>query len=92
MISRHTCTSSRFKIMQNKTNWGQKVVSPVLNMIAKWDILILYRGSVRRLRRHTPTQASLQCPVTTPPPPTPTVAKSDHVLGKKNNVLVLFVA
>ena len=41
--------------MQNKTNQGQKVFSPVLNMVGVW-----------RPRRHSSTQTSLEC---SPPPP-----------------------
>ena len=45
---------------QNKS--GQKVVSPVLNRVAKWAMFVLNWVGVRRPRRHTSTQTSLECP------------------------------
>ena len=53
--------------MQNKTNQGQKVVSPVLIRVAKWVIFVLNRVGVWGPRRDTSTQTSLECPL--PPPP-----------------------
>ena len=48
--------------MQNKTNQGQKVVSPVLNRVAKWAIFVLDRVRVWSPQRHSSTQNSLDCP------------------------------
>ena len=48
--------------MQNKTNQGQKVVSPVLNRVAKWAIFVLDRVRVWSPLRHSSTQNSLECP------------------------------
>ena len=47
-------------------NQDQKVVSPVLNRLAKWAIFVLTRVGVWRPRRHSSTQTFLEC---TPPPP-----------------------
>ena len=44
--------------MQNRKNQDQKVVSPVLNRLAKWAIFVLNRVGVRRPRRHSSTQTS----------------------------------
>ena len=48
--------------MQNKTNQGQKVVSPILNRVAKWAIFVLDRVRVWSPLRHSSTQNSLECP------------------------------
>ena len=48
--------------MQNKENQGRKVVSPVLNRVAKWGIFVLNRVEVCRPRRHTSPQSFLECP------------------------------
>ena len=48
--------------MQNKTSQGQKVVSPVLNRVAKWAIFVLNSAGVWRPRRHSSTHTSLECP------------------------------
>ena len=49
--------------MQNKTNEGQKVVSPVFNRVAKWAIFVLNRARVWRPRRHMFTQTFLEPPL-----------------------------
>ena len=48
--------------MQNKENQGRKVVSYVLNRVAKWGIFVLNGVGVERPRRHssTPTFLSAQ--------------------------------
>ena len=48
--------------MQNKENQGRKVVSYVLNRVAKWGIFVLNGVGVGRPRRHssTPTFLSAQ--------------------------------
>ena len=50
--------------MEDKTNHEgrQKVVSPVLNRVAKWAIFVLNRVGVWRPPRHNSTQTSLECP------------------------------
>ena len=48
--------------MQNKKSQGQKVVSPVLNRVAKWAIFVLNSAGVWRPRRHSTTHTSLECP------------------------------
>ena len=60
------CTKWFLFCIQNKTNQGQKVVSPVLNRAAKWAIFVLHRVKVWRPWGHPPTQTSSECP---PPPP-----------------------
>ena len=47
--------------MQNRKNQDQKVVSPVLNRLAKWAIFVLNRVGVWRPRRHSSTQTSVAC-------------------------------
>ena len=54
--------------MQNKTNRDKKVVSPVLNRVAKWAIFVLDRVGALRPRRHSSSQTSLECRPPTPPP------------------------
>ena len=49
--------------MQNKTNEGQKVVSPFLKRVAKWAIFVLNRARVWRPRRHIFTQTFLEPPL-----------------------------
>ena len=51
--------------MQNQQiTQGQKVVSPVLDRVAKSVIFVLKRVGVWRPRRHNCTQTSLECPTT----------------------------
>ena len=51
--------------MQNQQiTQGQKVVSPVLDRVAKLVIFVLKRVGAWRPRRHNCTQTSLECPTT----------------------------
>ena len=62
----HNFSVKNYLILYAKqTNQGQKVVSPVLNRVAKWAIFVLNRVRVWRPWRHTSSQTSL----VVPPPP-----------------------
>ena len=64
----HDFSVKNYLILYAKqTNQCQKVVSPVLNRVAKWAIFVLNRVGVWRPRRHTSTQTSLECPSPLPP-------------------------
>ena len=56
------CVKNYLILYAKQTNQGQKVVSPVLNRVAKWAMFVLNWVGVRRPRRHTSTQTSLECP------------------------------
>jgi len=59
----HDFSVKNYLILYAKqTNQCQKVVSPVLNRVAKWAIFVLNRVGVWRHRRHTSSQTSLECP------------------------------
>ena len=59
----HDFSVKNYLILYAKqTNQCQKVVSPVLNRVAKWAIFVLNRVGVWRPRRLTSSQTSLECP------------------------------
>ena len=77
--------------MQNKVDQGRKVVSPVLNRVAKWEVFVLNRVGVCGHWRHTSKQTSLECLPPSPPLPPPPHTHTNTHTGSTVWVYRLFV-